>query len=55
MIPIQSKDVEEKILLRNWKRQEAIDHMKQRVNIVEVVEATELDGRHIFTSMAPPK
>jgi hypothetical protein len=44
-----------KILLRDWKRQKSIEHMKHRVKFIEVAKDIELGGRPDFTTMEPPK
>jgi hypothetical protein len=54
-MPIQSKDAGEKILLQSWKRQRAIEHMKQRGKFTEVTEATDLGEQQCFITMEPPK
>jgi hypothetical protein len=54
-MPIQSTDAGENNLLRDWKRQRAIEPTEHRAKFTEVTETIELSERSTFTTMAPPK
>jgi hypothetical protein len=48
MMPIQSRDIGEKSLLPNYKKQRAIEPMKHKEKFTKVTEATELGERPDF-------